>query len=521
MLDYQAAVKVRSLRVVNPLGTAALCTLWTPAAYVTDRLTEKAPWLLDPALSPLAVIGGLYGGGLKIMLRNLHHNPQIDTVILCGKDFSGAGEHLAGYFRGEYERTGKRLRYVIDLEGGGKESRELETVVVRGKRSHTNLDELLLPADFRRRPEVVELRSDAEAHWADRVRDFFASYGPKKPAPDSRPDIVPVPRLESAIFPAERAGGTLVADGIAEAWAGILFRLDRFGVPVAFRKGKERRELLNFKAVIRYPAEWDPDELARDPWNLHPEAVERYRNEISDPENRHEGIPYTYGSRIRSWFGYDMLERTARDLAGESDSRHAYVSLWDNGRDPDAADAPCLCSLFFRKIDGKVNLCATFRSHNVSRAWPLNCLGLVRLTELVCELANGAPDKREPLELAPGSLTVISLSLTLNEEDMPTVKPILDRFSDAPFRMAEDPCGYFRILADHAAGEIAVLHHAPTGDLLEEYRGKTPDELSKRIARNLAVSDLGHAMYLGSQLERAWYCLAKGLEFVQDKTRLA
>ena len=36
----------------------------------------------------------------------------------------------------------------------------------------------------------------------------------------------------------------------------------------------------------------------------------------------------------------------------------------------------------------------------------------------------------------------------------------------------------------------------------------------------MAASDIGHAMYLGSQLERAWYALEKGLEYVQDKTKL-
>jgi thymidylate synthase len=519
MLDYQASVAVRGLRLINPLGTAALCTLWTPAAYVCDRLAEKAPGLLDKRTSPLAAIGGLYGGGLKVMLRNLHYNPQIDTVILCGKDFSGAGEHLAGFFKGEIERTGKRLMYLVG-EGDAAERKEIETVIVRGRKSSASLDALLLPQDFRRRPEVLEFRSDAEGHWADKLNAFIASYGPKAP-PGPRPDKVPVPRLESGVFPSERAAGTLVEDSIAQAWAGILFRLSRFGTPVAFRKGKERRELMNFKAVVRFPSDWDPGELSREPWNLHPDQVEEYRNDIANPENAHEGIPYTYGNRIRSWFGFDMLERAALDLAGELDSRHAYVSLWDNKEDPVAGDAPCLCSLFFRKIDGKVHLAATFRSHNASRAWPLNCLGLLKLMELACEIANAAPGKRDPLELEPGSLTVLSLSLTLNEEDMASVKPIIDSYAKAPFKLREDPCGYFRILLDRVAGEIAVLHHAPSGDLLEEYRGKTPDELSRRVARNLAVSDPGHAMYLGSQLERAWYCLAKGLEFVQDKTRLA
>ncbi|MDR3152750.1 MAG: hypothetical protein LBW85_00415 [Deltaproteobacteria bacterium] len=517
MLDFQASVSVRGLRLINPLGTAALCTLWTPAQYVWNRLEEKAPELLDPCASPLAVMGGLYGGGLKIMLRNLHHNPQIDTVILCGKDFSGAGEHMAMYFKGKYERTGKRLKYIV-REG---ESRELETIRIRARKSVCSLDELLLPEDFSRHPEIVDLGSDANGHWADKVKAFLGTYSPKPPAPAFRPEKVPVPRLETSVFPCERAGGIVIADSIAEAWAGVLYRLDRFGQPVGFRKGKERRELQNFKAVIRYPADLNPAELEGDPWNLCPEEIKSYQAEIIRPENPHEGIPYTYGSRIRSWFGGDLLAGAARDLAGDLDSRHAYLSLWDNRQDPEAADAPCLCSLFFRKIEGKVNLAAVFRSHNGARAWPLNCLGLVKIMELACEMANSCPEKSDPMELSPGSLTVISLSLTLNEDELQFARPVIDACRDAPNRLVEDPCGYFRIQVDHASKEIVVLHHAPTGDLLEEYRGKTPDELSRRLYRNMAVSDVGHAMYMGSQLERAWYCLAKGLEFVQDKTRLA
>jgi thymidylate synthase len=512
-LAFEMSAEVDSLTVVNPKGGAALCSLWTPPAYVVRRLRELCPELLAPN-SNLAVVGGLYGGGLKLMLRNLHYNPQVDTVILCGKDFSGAGEHLKSFFRGEVVRTGEKRVFVFP----GGEKRELEIVSLKSPKSVYHMDSLLLPEDFQRKPEIIDLSAARGPEGARKLRETVEARRPRPGPPPARPAKIPLPRPEMTTFPSEPAGFSVACETIAEAWEELLFRLARFGVTRVYRNGKERQELLNFKALVLNPEALSPEELAAPPYCLAKENIDGYIAELLRFDS-HDGFAYTYGNRLRSHFGADMLEKASLDLSLGLDSRHCYLTLWDNTGDMEASSAPCLVSLFFRKVDWKVNLTACFRSHNASRAWPLNALGLAGLLRRVVGMANSAPSGTEPEPLEPGTLTIISHSLALDTNDLADVEKIISRRAEAPYRMVNDPAGYFKIWVDPAAGEIVAEHYARTSELLGEYRGKTPDEVCRKLCKNLCLTDIGHAMYMGTQLEKAWHCLLSGREYVQDKKK--
>ena len=58
------------LTIVNPAGTIGVLTLWSKVDYVMERF-RQAGVDLDPATSPIAVFGTLYGNGLRELLRNL------------------------------------------------------------------------------------------------------------------------------------------------------------------------------------------------------------------------------------------------------------------------------------------------------------------------------------------------------------------------------------------------------------------------------------------------------------------
>ena len=85
------------LTVINPHGTIGVVTLWSRVEYVMDRF-RQAGVDLDPATSPIAVFGTLYGNGLREMLRNLLYNPQIQTLLICGHDRSGSYSELHRFF---------------------------------------------------------------------------------------------------------------------------------------------------------------------------------------------------------------------------------------------------------------------------------------------------------------------------------------------------------------------------------------------------------------------------------------
>ena len=82
-----------------------------------------------------------------------------------------------------------------------------------------------------------------------------------------------------------------------------------------------------------------------------------------------------------------------------------------------------------------------------------------------------------------------------------------------PFKVSLDPMGYFRITLD---GKEILVEHRFEDVTLKEYRGKTAVSLQHQIARDVAVSDINHAIYLGRQLAKAEMALKDGREFVQD-----
>ena len=85
------------LTVINPQGTIGVVTLWSKVDYVIERF-RQAGVDLDPATSPIAVFGTLYGNGLREMLRNLLYNPQIQVLLICGHDRSGSRRELTQFF---------------------------------------------------------------------------------------------------------------------------------------------------------------------------------------------------------------------------------------------------------------------------------------------------------------------------------------------------------------------------------------------------------------------------------------
>jgi hypothetical protein len=140
--------------------------------------------------------------------------------------------------------------------------------------------------------------------------------------------------------------------------------------------------------------------------------------------------------------------------------------------------------------------------------------------EFVCRSVNSNPEKTEEANLVPGTLTVTSMSISLNPDDLPQVEEIINNYDHRSYKMVTDPNGYLRITVDLEAKELVVFHHSHEGLELGRYRSKTPQDMSWQLERAKVISNLGHAMYVGSQLERAWYHLHRGREYIQDKSKL-
>jgi thymidylate synthase len=95
-----------------------------------------------------------------------------------------------------------------------------------------------------------------------------------------------------------------------------------------------------------------------------------------------EGVKYTYGQRLRSWFGRDQIEQVIQKLIGEIDAASAVMSLWDV-QDHDKGGSPCLNHIWIEVVDNELSLTATLRSNDMFAAWPANAMGLRALQQYI------------------------------------------------------------------------------------------------------------------------------------------
>ncbi len=483
-MKFEALYYRDRLRVVNPEGDVGVVTLWSRAEQAVGAL-QQAGVDLSPETSRVAVIGNLYGNGLPQMLRNLRWNPQIRWIVVVGQDLSGSRQQLVSFFAEGLE----------DIE-------YLSTPAHRIRGTRRIIDDAVKPADFAGRVRVEAFGKLGDADTPEDLGRFFAALPPREECGLERVSV-PIPEVTVERFPSEPRAHTILRSSPLEAWEELIFRLVRFGYRVRLRKG-ERIELQNVKVIVEDPAEDPAEDLARYGFSL--EHFHDYQRRILDPAKPPD-LSYTYGNRLRGYFlregeVVDSLEVVAERLAGDPETRHAYIALWDNGRDlPEGRSCPCFVSAFFRRFDGKLTLTATFRTHNAMSAWLENVYGLMAIQNYVAGRA-AAP---------AGPITVISHSISVSGESnvIENARQVaaLKKTEDAVDRHTGkrepryDYHGNFTVTVDREADEL-VVEHSYQGMKLGEYRAKTAEAMEDQLARDVALSEISHALYLGREIAR-------------------
>ncbi|MEJ5349888.1 MAG: thymidylate synthase [Desulfosoma sp.] len=473
---------------LNPTGTVGLLTLWSRPDVILERLRRRGADL-DPETSPVAAVGTLYGNGLRELLRNLLYNPQIDTLVVYGRDRSGSLSELQAFFElGLEPYEGSSVAY---------EPNELETpkpVRIRG--TGRVIDNLVRPEHFQRPPVIRYFGSPQDNPDAADLIRFLQDYRPDPNTPTQRLRI-PLPRVRVIGYPSNPRAHTIVAEDPLSAWKDLIATLYRFGTPVTLAKG-ERRELQNVKVVVENPRPIPDTQLQR--YGFDPERLCRYQQDILSGAIEPDET-YNYGNRLRAYFGLDSLQAVIERLRRDLQDRKAYAVLWDPRRDLTAETGhPCLVSIFFRIFQGTLTLTAVFRTHNALDAWLVNFYGLMAVQHYVAHR----------LSTTPGPITVFSHSITIDtaQEDRASIIA-----AEKSFQYREDPMGYFRIRLDKDA---IVVEHRHGDVTLKTYRHTKASRIQHELARDGALSDINHALYVGRQLERAERCLRDGSVFRQE-----
>jgi thymidylate synthase len=210
------------------------------------------------------------------------------------------------------------------------------------------------------------------------------------------------------------------------------------------------QELIDLMAVITdEPPEFffpEPNYLPIDR-----QYIEQYIPQMLEDAPYHEGIKYTYGQRMRSWFGRDQIEEVIAKLINEIDAASAVINLWDSGgnfsrcadgsSDHQHSGSPCLNHIWVRVVDGELSLTATLRSNDMFAAWPTNVMGLRALQQHIRD----AIAQRSDYDLAMELLITLSESAHLYDDTFETANRVIaahyDRICNT--RDFSDPAGNF------------------------------------------------------------------------------
>jgi thymidylate synthase len=487
-MKFEALYYDDKLTLVNPAGDVGVVTLWSRKEQIISAF-ERLSVDFDPQSSRIAVIGNLFGNGLPHLLRNLLWNPQIQYLLVLGSDLSGSKLELANFFAQGLEEVdflGSPAHRIIGTQ------RIIDGDVTAGH--------------FVAPPEITLLGKVSDEQTLPAVTQFFAELPPPREAVGLERVDIPIPESKIEQYPSEPRSHTIVRNTPIEAWQELVFRLVRFGRRVTLKKGV-RTELQSVKVIVEYPQEEPEADLAAYGFSL--QNLRHYQQRLLDPI-KPDDQPYSYGNRIRGYFHdgrriVDGLQVVIEQLLQDPESRKGYISLWDTHQDlTNNHSAPCLVSLYFRKYHEKLTLQAQFRTHNGMTAWLENFYGLMGLLQFVASGAN----------LEPGSIVVVSDSISIAEDVMDTAKKVAEsKQTDeqvSPETGKREPRydynGNFTVTTDLATHEI-VVQHSYEGMALCEYRDRSAEALEKQIARDYAVSEISHALYLGREIARAEYKL--------------
>ena len=487
-------------------GYIAICTGWTPAKSVAAKL--------DP--SDYAVIGNLYSAprGINFLVRNLLANPHVRYLVvmdLTQEDKnSGSVQCLKDFFENGVYRgknyVGKEC-WVIDSLVKGYIDIDIPLEVLNQLRySMILIPNLERDIDIKSIVEVGNL-----GLWAE-------------------PMVFPYNEPTSEVKPGPRYGHRIEGKTIAETWIKILQRIKTTGTIRPTGYDGKWQELIDLMAIVTD----EPEDFYFPEPNYLPldrEYLKNYIPQILDDANYREGVKYTYGQRLRSWFGQDQIKAVITKLIKEIDSASAVMSLWDSGSgnyqilaehnswrghdhntivrgkrkggdsDHNHGGSPCLNHIWVRVVDNELSLTATFRSNDMFSAWPANAMGLRALQRHIRdEIAS-----QSEYDLTMGSLITISQSAHIYDDCWETVEQLLanqyQSIISQELREYSDPAGNFLVETD--SNNITVSQLNPNGEFVGKWEGKNPLKLIRQIIADCPSIQSFHIGYLAREIERA------------------
>lgn len=445
-------------QLIAGTGEIAVVCGWTKKDVIWNSLSDKSK-------ERIGIMGQLYSKeGINYIIRNIFLNPKIKYVIAVGADLSGSMKEFKEFLaKGESKFIHPEIP---------KENVQEFYKYFSNHHSFTTVGKI---------DSFISNIVLSGEDWTKSKIDF----------PSHSIEI-------SNIFLSEDIGFRLEGAKVSDVWLKVLDRIMKFGKDKMSSYGEYQRELLDTITVINND---DPDNPTipeyfyfnkQDLINYYPQLM---------TSKVFSGVEYTYGSRLRNHNGIDQIKGIIDELKRENFSRRAIAFTWDTAKDFNNEKCPCLDLVQALVQNKSVYLTAYFRSNDMYRAWPQNAYGLLKIQK---EIAS-------ELNLKIGKLAIISCSAHIYERDFKEVKEMLTKHKPK-LECSIDFRGNFTIQVSD--GQIIVRHLDLDGVFLQEIKGKTAMEIRDKIIPY--VSDIAHAIYLGTELMKAEIALKEGKEYIQD-----
>jgi thymidylate synthase len=498
---FNYIAKYKSNQLIYGNGNTVVVTGWT----VKEALCKR----LQP--SEYAVIGQLYSPtrGINILVRNLLLNPHVHYLIVINatKEDKNAGaiECLLDFF-------------AYGVEENFSDSGRKSWVICSPIPGYIDIEvDIKALEKLRHSIEVATAKSISVA--IEKIQ--FYAQKPILPPWGMRLEFS-MSKFETPILPGVIYGHRIEGKTIAETWVKIMHRIKTTGKIRPSAYDSKWQELIDLMAIITHEPEDfyfpDPNYLPIDRTYL-PE----YISQVLDDAPEREGVKYTYGQRLRSWFGKDQIQQVIDKLTNDLDSARAVMSLWDPKQDHHDSP-PCLNHIWVRIVDNQLSLTATFRSNDMFSAWPANAMGLRALQKYIYDRVhdrvNNKTNQNFYGQLQLGPLITISQSAHIYDECWESAENVIASHYRKISQEKDyfDPAGNFIIYVQD--GNIIVEHTTPnSGEVINCYSGKSAVQLSREIIFSSPGLQVDHAMYLGSELQKAEMALSsqQGLIYEQDK----
>ncbi|MGL5878750.1 MAG: thymidylate synthase, partial [Xenococcaceae cyanobacterium] len=255
-------------------------------------------------------IGQLYSPtrGISFLARNLLANPQIRHLILLNATEadrnSGATEVLLWFLHYGCDRGVTDLgqeTWVIDCNW--KENQNSKNLHFQGK----GYIDVEIPES-----DLKLLRKSLSWVVVNNIKDCVSEVwgAPKNTVPWGEPKVYSAPQQEvPTALPGDRYGHRIEGKTIAETWVKIIHRIKTTGTVRPTGYDGHWQELIDLMAIVTdEPKEFyfpDPNYLSCDRG-----FIEQYKSQFLEDAPYEEGVKYTYGQRLRSWFGRrDQIEQ--------------------------------------------------------------------------------------------------------------------------------------------------------------------------------------------------------------------